>query len=97
MHHPMTPWVYPGGRYYYAWYGEGQPVRTDGDIKADLVDRLRRNPHTRDDYIEVNVEHNVAILTGEVGSTLTKRAAGDDAWDTAGVTDVSNQLKVRGA
>jgi hypothetical protein len=30
-----------------------------------------------------------------VSSWLAKRAAGDDAWDTAGVVDVSNQLKPR--
>jgi hypothetical protein len=30
-----------------------------------------------------------------VSSWLAKPAAGDDAWDTAGVVDVSNQLKPR--
>jgi phospholipid/cholesterol/gamma-HCH transport system permease protein len=30
----------------------------------------------------------------EVSSALAKRAAGDDAWDTPGVVDVSNQLQV---
>jgi hypothetical protein len=28
---------------------------------------------------------------------LAKRATGDDAWDTAGVTDVSNQILVERA
>lgn len=92
-------WTYPDERYYYGWYdaeeGLSEPVLTDGDIKAVLVERLRENPCTKDDDITVDVKRNVVILTGEVGSTRAKRAAGDDAWDTAGVVDVSNQLVVK--
>ena len=87
-------WAYPEDRYYYGWY-DSDPVLTDGDIKSILVERLRENPCTRDDDITVDVKRDVVILTGEVGSTKAKRAAGDDAWDTAGVVDVSNQLVVR--
>jgi osmotically-inducible protein OsmY len=87
-------WTYPGDRYYYGWY-DTEPVRTDGDIKSIVVDRLRQNPCTKDDDITVDVKRDVVILTGEVGSTRAKRAAGDDAWDTAGVVDVSNQLVIR--
>ena len=92
-------WTYPDGRYYYGWYDSdpllSEPVMTDGDIKAVLVDRLRENPCTKDDDITVDVKRNVVILTGEVSSARAKRAAGDDAWDTAGVVDVSNQLVVK--
>jgi osmotically-inducible protein OsmY len=42
------------------------------------------------------VKKNVVILTGDVSSPLAKRAAGDDAWETPGVVDVSNQLQVVG-
>ncbi len=86
-------WTYPEDRYYYGWY-DSKPLLTDGDIKAILVERLRENPCTRDDDITVDVKRDVVILTGEVSSTKAKRAAGDDAWDTAGVVDVSNQLVV---
>jgi osmotically-inducible protein OsmY len=93
---PLYPaWTYPGERYYYDWYGQpwgGEP--TDGDIKSMVVDRLRVNPCTRDDDFDVDVKKNVVILTGEVSSSLAKRAAGDDSWDTPGVVDVSNQLQV---
>jgi len=58
------------------------------------VEQLHQNPHTADETIRVDVKRNVVILTGEVSSVLAKRAAGDDAWDTAGVVDVSNQLAV---
>jgi osmotically-inducible protein OsmY len=91
----FIPWTYPDDRYYYDWYSQpwqGEP--TDGDIKAVVVDRLRVNPYTRDDNLTVDVKKKVVILTGEVSTPLAKRAAGDDAWDTPGVIDVSNQLQV---
>ena len=93
-------WSYPDTRYYYDWY-EGLPPASahpgDGTIKAAVVDRLRLNPLTRDDDLRVDVKRGVVILQGVVGSRLAKRAAGDDCWDTPGVTDVSNQLEVADA
>ena len=79
------------------WYGpDSVPPQkpTDGEIKSMVVDQLRGNPRTKKDEITVDVKRNVVILTGEVSSALAKRAAGDDAWDTPGVADVSNQLTV---
>ncbi len=88
-----APWTYPEDRYYYGWYGQPWPAEpTDGDIKAIIVDRLRENPHTKESDIKVDVKQGVVILGGEVPSWVAKRAAGDDAWDTPGVIDVSNQL-----
>ncbi len=90
------PWTYPAERYYYGWYDTAPPAEpTDGDIKGMIVDRLRENPYTAWDDFRVDVKRNVVILTGEVSSSRAKRAAGDDAWDTPGVADVSNQLEVR--
>jgi osmotically-inducible protein OsmY len=86
-------WIYPDERYYYGWYGERWPSEpTDGEIKAIVVERLRNNPKTADDEIRVDVKQGVVILSGTVSSWVAKRAAGDDAWDTPGVVDVSNQL-----
>jgi osmotically-inducible protein OsmY len=93
----VGPWIYPDARYYYEWYElENLPSDepTDGDVKAMLVDRLRENPWTKYDEIRVDVKRKVAILSGVVSTSLVKRAAGDDAWDTRGVVDVSNQLEV---
>ena len=39
----------------------------------------------------------MVVLGGEVDSPIAKRVAGDDAWDTPGIVDVSNQLVVSGA
>jgi osmotically-inducible protein OsmY len=89
------PWQYPSDRYYYGWYNQPpQSKPTDGDIKSEVVDRLRVNPHTKDHDLQVDVKQSVVILTGKVSSAVAKRAAGDDCWDTAGVVDVSNQLIV---
>lgn len=92
----MLPWIYPYDRYYYGWYDSSPPAPTDGDIKSLVVDRLRENPLTSDFDLRVDVKQGVVILGGVVRSPLNKRAAGDDAWDTAGVQDVSNQLRVEG-
>jgi osmotically-inducible protein OsmY len=90
----MSFWSYPTDRYYYPWYDEAVPAPTDGQIKAAVVDQLRANPYTRDDDLRVDVKQRVVVLGGTVQSSLAKRAAGDDAWDTPGVVDVSNQLVV---
>lgn len=94
-----TPyWTSPTHRYYYPWYMEPQPATTappsDHAIKSDVVDRLRENVHTKDYDIKVDVEQRVVILGGRVGSELAKRVAGDEAWDSLGVRDVSNQLEI---
>jgi CBS domain-containing protein len=91
----------PMTRYYYPWYGDGEeptggePVRrTDGDIKSEVVEKLRTNPLTKGHRLRVSVKHGVVIVQGRVSTRLAKRAAGDDCWDTPGVADVSNQLQV---
>jgi osmotically-inducible protein OsmY len=92
----MSPWAYPENRYYYEWYAE-EPGngRTDMEIKQDLLDQLRTGPYEDQYDLEVDVKKGVVILTGSATTTVAKRAAGDDAWDTRGVTDVSNQILVQ--
>jgi osmotically-inducible protein OsmY len=93
----MSPWAYPENRYYYEWYEQEPPnERSDMEIKQDLLDRLRTGPYEDQLDIDVDVKKGVVILTGEARSTVAKRAAGDDAWDTPGVKDVSNQIVVMG-
>src|SRR6478609_5267632 len=97
----MEPWIIPGERYYYGWYAgaERQDLphnRPDGAIKADIVERLRRNPHTAGCHLRVDVKQAVVILQGDVPDRIAKRSAGDDCWDTLGVADVSNHLSVAG-
>ncbi|MGH9039792.1 MAG: BON domain-containing protein [Acidimicrobiia bacterium] len=94
--YPAAAWAYPNDRYYYGWYDTGYQLSppTDRDIKSIIVDRLKENPYTKDEKIKVDVKRDVVILNGDVSSCRAKRAAGDDAWDTQGVADVSNQLVV---
>jgi CBS domain-containing protein len=90
-------WNYPEERYYDRWYTEPPEAQlTDAEIKSRLVERLRVNPATKDETLRVDVKMGVVILNGTVSTTLAKRAAGDDAWDTPSVTDVSNQIMVDG-
>jgi osmotically-inducible protein OsmY len=92
----MSPWAYPENRYYYEWYADpATDERSDGEIKQDLLDQIRSGPYEDQYEIEVDVKKGVVILTGTAVTTVAKRAAGDDAWDTRGVTDVSNQIQVR--
>lgn len=92
--------IYPESRYYYDWYAadaphlQMQPKPSDSSIKAAVVERLRSNLFTKDCDLRVDVKRGVVILAGVVDSRLAKRSAGDDCWDTLGVTDVSNQLEV---
>jgi osmotically-inducible protein OsmY len=89
-------WTYPDERYYYSWYNVPLPTPpSDFEVKQALVARLGLNPYTKDEDIKVDVTDNVAILEGEVSSNVAKRAAGDDAWDTLGVNDVRNELRVK--
>jgi len=97
----MEPWIIPGERYYYGWYaGAGRQDlphgRPDSAIKAEIVERLRQNPHTAKCHLRVDVKQAVVILQGDVDNRVAKRTAGDDCWDTLGVADVSNQLSVAG-
>jgi osmotically-inducible protein OsmY len=92
----ISPWAYPENRYYYEWYAdESREDRSDGEIKQDLLDRLRSGPYADQLDIDVDVKKGVVILTGSAATTVAKRATGDDAWDTRGVTDVSNQIVVQ--
>lgn len=86
---------YPVDRYYDDWiYSAETPPPSDLDIKSRLVDRLREDPQTADSEIQVDVKRRVVVLGGDAQSQTAKRAAGDDAWDTAGVVDASNQLRI---
>ena len=92
----ISPWAYPENRYYYEWYaGESDDERSDSDIKQDLLNQIRTGPYEDQYDIDVDVTKGVVILTGTATTTVAKRAAGDDAWDTHGVTDVSNQIQVK--
>jgi hypothetical protein len=59
----------------------GLSTTSDRDVEKLVVERLKTNGRTKDEDIQVDVKQRVVIL-------------GDDAWDTPGVADVSNQPRV---
>ena len=91
------PWITGIGRTYYGWQDVPRDVLPgDRELRSVLVDRLKENIFTQDARIRVEVDHRVVVLGGEFDSPIARRVAGDDAWDTPGVLDVSNQLMVSG-
>lgn len=68
--------------------------RSDAAIHADVVSKLRWDPHVDADLTMVAVHHGVVTLSGLVGSTTEKDREAEDAW-IAGVREVdSNRLTV---
>jgi osmotically-inducible protein OsmY len=93
-------YTYPGPvytRYYYGFYGPhwAATTRNDSEIAADIRNRLTWDSWVDADQVQVGVNNRVVTLNGTVDSIVEKRAAGDDTWDTPGVVDVNNDLKVR--
>ncbi len=84
-------------RYYYGYYGPyyARVARSDDEIRDDLRNRLIWDSWVDPAQVNIDVHGGVVTLTGDVDSAVEKRAAGDDAWDTPGVVDVINSLKVR--
>jgi osmotically-inducible protein OsmY len=91
------PWITRTGRICYGWQDvPSDELPSDRELKTVLARRLRENIFTQDSRIRVEVDHRAVVLGGEVDSPIAKRVAGDDAWDTPGIVDVSNQLVVSG-
>jgi osmotically-inducible protein OsmY len=90
-------WITTRERTTYAWQdAPADVVPSDREMKSALVHRLNENLYTAGASIKVGVDNRVIVLSGEVDSPTARRVAGDDAWDTPGVMDVSNQLVVAG-
>lgn len=85
------------GRYYYGTYGPyyGRVARSDEEVRDEVRNRMVWDSWVDADQVNVEVKGGVVTLTGEVDSLVEKRAAGDDAWDTTGVVDVNNLLRIR--
>jgi osmotically-inducible protein OsmY len=66
----------------------------DREIRALLVDRLRDHVLTRRELVRVSVERGEVTLSGEVPSSAARRAADDEAWNTPGVVNVHNHVRI---
>lgn len=89
----------PGARYYCADYDvyAVNPNRSDEDIRREIELTLVFDTWVNSDEVTVEVQNGIVTLTGTANSLIGKRSAGDDAWDTVGVMDVVNNIRVRQA
>jgi osmotically-inducible protein OsmY len=71
--------------------------RTDEELRDTVQDALRYDPRVDPSRIDIEVNNGEAVLTGTVESLAAKRAAHQDARNTAGIWVVRNHLKVRPA
>lgn len=70
-------------------------IRTDEDIRAEVLEELKWDPCVQSNEIGVAVKDGVVILTGWVDSYLKKVAAEDAAHRVPGVKAVANEIEVR--
>ncbi|MBD3220912.1 BON domain-containing protein [bacterium] len=70
------------------------PVRTDEQIKIDVVNELHRDTRVDASKVQVVVDNGCVALSGRVPTAATRAAATVDAWSVAGVRSVDNGLKV---
>jgi osmotically-inducible protein OsmY len=71
-----------------------QDRREDAEIRGAALQRLLWDPDLPDDYLEVHVKNGWVTLDGEVEFQYQSDAAFDHAASLAGVTGVTNQIKV---
>lgn len=70
-------------------------IKDDEAVKKAISDALLFDPRTLSFNIDVSVEAGIAKLRGTVDNLKAKKAAGQTARNTVGVTRVKNYLKVR--
>jgi osmotically-inducible protein OsmY len=70
-------------------------MRTDSEIKKDVEDKLRWDPHVDAADVAVAVRRGVVTLTGFVRSYMQRTQAERDAKRVAGVMAVANDIEVR--
>jgi hypothetical protein len=69
-------------------------MRTDGDIKRDVEEKLKYDPDVDSTDIGVAVNNGVATLTGFANSYSQKLRAETDAKRVSGVMGVANDIEV---
>lgn len=70
-------------------------VRTDSQIREDVISALLADPVTESFEVDVNVDDGIVTLTGEVDSYTEKNVAEEVAERVKGVVDVENALNYK--
>lgn len=68
---------------------------SDREIREAVLENLFQDSWVNPETIDVEVDNGVVTLTGEVRDFMEARYAWDDAWESAGVKGVINNLTVR--
>ncbi len=69
-------------------------LRTNGEIKKDIVDQLHWDSRVDAADVNVDVQNGEVTLFGTVATHFARRAAEQDAWAVAGVSEVENAVNV---
>src|SRR5260370_7593288 len=69
-------------------------IRTDEDIRAEVIDELKWDTRVQSNEIGVAVKDGIVTLTGWVDSYLKKIAAEEAAHRVPGVKAVANDIEV---
>ena len=93
---PATHYWSPPAGYYQRWVGPSpnDVTRSDQEIQADIIDQLTYDTWPDFSEVYVAVQDGVVTLTGTVSLATEKWWAKMDAWQTAGVKDVHNRLRI---
>src|SRR5436305_7536991 len=70
-------------------------IRTDEDIRAEVIEELKWDPRVQSNEIGVAVKDGIVTLTGWVDSYLKKVAAEEAALRVPSVKAVANDIEVR--
>jgi osmotically-inducible protein OsmY len=73
------------------WY----PRPTDREVEAITLSAIESHPQVQVRNLVVDVDGDVAVLSGTVKTLTAKRAAGQEARSTSGIRHVRNYLDVR--
>jgi osmotically-inducible protein OsmY len=68
----------------------------DSQIKTHLNDAVKADSTLTEENIDFHVNNGVVTITGEVKNMPQKEHVGQIAKNTTGVTDVANELSVKG-
>jgi osmotically-inducible protein OsmY len=77
----------------YSHFGGDSAMRTDADLKADLMERLDAIPSIDASNIEVNVDHGMVLLSGKVDTHQTRFQVERTARAVHGMRGLEIQIK----
>lgn len=69
-------------------------LRTNGEIKKDIVDQLYWDSRVDAAEVNVDVQNGEVTLFGTVPTFFARQAAEQDAWAVGGVSEVENTINV---